>query len=91
MSDETLSQLVTEAIAANLSPLMKWLYGVFVTVVVGTSFVVGMVADVRSEIKEAKREASEARTLVDGLMKLVMLHDKQIGIYEDRSRKGGGE
>lgn len=91
MSDETLSQLVTEAIASNLSPLMKWLYGVFVAVVIGTAFVVGMVADVRTEIKEAKREAVEARALVDGLTKLVLLHDKQLGIYDDRNRKGGGE
>lgn len=95
MSDDTLSQLVTQAIAAsvgrNFGPILKWLYATFTGVIISTVFVVGMVYDVRAGIQEAKREAGEAKALVEKLSTLVLLHDKQIGIFDDRSRKGGSE
>jgi hypothetical protein len=91
MSDDTLSRLVTEAIAENLSPLLKWLYGVFASVIIGTAAVVGMVYTLIGDIKEAKRDAIEARESFEKLSPLVLLHDKQLGIYEDRNRKSGGE
>jgi hypothetical protein len=91
MSDETLTHLVTAAIAANLSPLLKWLYGVFLAVVLGTAFVVGMVYDVRSGIEEAKRNAEQARRAAEEMRGLVLAHDKSINILEFRATKGGGE
>jgi hypothetical protein len=91
MSDETLTHLVTAAIAENLSPLLKWLYGVFLAVVVGTAFVVGMVYDVKGGIEEAKRNAEQARKAAEEMRGLVLAHDKSINILEFRATKGGGE
>jgi uncharacterized membrane protein (DUF106 family) len=98
MSDETLSRLVIEAIAENLSPLLKWLYGVFASVILGTALLVGIHYEALHDIKmaqrlalEAKQEISEVKTSVEKVSTLVLLHDRQIGIYEDRSRKSGGE
>lgn len=94
MSDDTLSQLVTQAIAASVSrnfgPILKWLYATFTGVIIGTVFVVGMVYDVRSEVRDAKREATEAKSDAQNLRSLVLSHDRSIGILEDR-RKGGSE
>ena len=95
MSDDTLSQLVTEAIAHNLSPLLKWMYGTFGAVILGTAFVVGMVYDVRYGIIEAKHNASEAQATADKAMQstvdlraTVIGHDRDIAILKVRS---GGE
>lgn len=93
MSDDTLSQLVTQAIAEsvgrNFGPILKWLYATFTGVIIGTVFVVGMVYDVKAGIEESKRHAIEAKDAVSALRMMVTSHDRSIGILEDR-RKGGG-
>lgn len=62
MSEDTLSQLVADAIAHNISPLIRWLYAVFASVIAGTAFVVGLWADVRYGLVDVKRDASEAKS-----------------------------
>lgn len=85
MSDDTLSQLVAEAIARNIAPVVRWLYGTFASVIVGTIFVVGMVYDVRSSIEDAKREANNASEGVKDLRAVVNGHDRAITILETKA------
>ncbi len=95
MSDDTLSQLVADAIAANISPLVRWLYAVFAAVIVGTAFVVGMVYEVKFGITDAKREAGEAKAAASSAMQAttdlrttVTGHDRDIAVLKFQQ---GGE
>lgn len=90
MSDDTLSQLVTEAIRDNFHPILKWLYATFAGVIVGTAFIVGMVYDVKSGIESAKREASQATEGIKDLRAAVHVHDRDIAVLQSR-QKGGVE
>lgn len=92
MSDDTLSQLVAEAIAQNLKPLMGWAYAVFASVIVGTAFVVGMVYEVRGGIRDAQRDAAQAREAVGDLRATVTGHERSITVLDSWMKwKGGGE
>jgi len=96
MSDDTLSQLVADAIADAIakrtSAVLYWVYGVLVTIIGGTVWVVSMVHDVRGSIREAHREASEARTELAGLRATVILHERSITVLDSWMKwKGGGE
>lgn len=91
MSDDTLSQLVTQAIGANLSPVMKWLYATFATVIVGTAFVVGMVYDVHQGIKEATQSAAQANEAINALKPVVQKHESTLAVLQAlMGQKGGG-
>lgn len=87
MSDDTLSQLVAEAIRDNLAPIVKWLYATFAGVAVGTAFVVGMVYDVKSGIENAKRDAQEAKHSVGDLRATVHGHDRSIAVLEAKAKE----
>lgn len=94
MSDDTLSELVADAIAHNLSPVVKWLYAVFAAVIVGTAFVVGMVYEVKYGIIDAKREAGEAKAAAVSalgaaadLRVTVTGHDRDIAVL--KFQRGG--
>ena len=96
MSDDTLTQLVAEAIAQHLSPVVRWLYAVFAAVIVGTAFVVGMVYDVKYGITDAKRDAGDAKAtavsaiqLTTDLRAVVVGHDRDIAVL--KSQRGGQE
>lgn len=89
MSDDTLSQLVTEAIRDNFHPILKWLYATFAGVIVGTAFIVGMVHDVKSGIKEAQKEAHDAAELGKDLRATVIGHDRDIAVLKSHAGKGG--
>ena len=98
MSDDTLSQLVAEAISRNISPVVKWLYATFAGVIVGTAFVVGMVYDVkysidtaRREAADAQREAREAAEFGKDLRATVVGHDRDIAVIKSHISKSGGE
>lgn len=84
MSDDTLSQLIAEAIKRNISPVVKWLYATFAGVIVGTAFVVGMVYDVKYSIDTARREAAEAKASASDLRATVIGHDRSIAVLESR-------
>jgi len=87
MSDDTLSQLVAEAISQNISPLIKWLYATFAGVVVGTAFVVGMVYDVKYSIDGAKKDAAEAKAAATDLRATVIGHDRSIAVIESQIKR----
>jgi len=96
MSDDTLSQLIADAIAAHLAPVVKWLYAVFAGVIVGTAFVVGMVYDVKYSIVDAKRDADEAKAtalsaiqLTTDLRAVVVGHDREIAVLKIQNARGG--
>jgi hypothetical protein len=86
MSDDTLSQLVADAITRNIAPLVRGLWGTFGVVIVGTTFVVGMVYDVRQGITDAKREAAEAKQAAIKLQDTVIAHDRSIAVLESRNK-----
>ena len=86
MSDDTLTSLVTHAIADHLAPLVKWLYATFAAVIVGTAFVVGMVYDVKAGIEEAKREARSAGEGVKELRAAVISHDRDLAVLKSHSK-----
>lgn len=94
MSDETLTDLVAEAIAHNLSPVVRWLYAVFAAVIVGTAFIVGMVYDVKYGINDAKREAGAAQAAATtaiqastDLRATVISHDRDLAVL--KYQRGG--
>ena len=84
MSDDTLTSLITEAIGHNLSPLIRWLYGVFAAVIVGTAFVVGMVYDVKQGIHEAAKDATEAKSASINNKEAIQRHETRIAVLESR-------
>lgn len=91
MSDATLSKLVASAIAANLAPVVRWLYATFATVILGTAFVVGMVYDVKQGIKDAAKDAEKANTSISVLAPTVSTHASKIAVIEALlGQKGGG-
>jgi len=96
MSDDTLTQLIADAIAAHLAPVVKWLYAVFAGVIVGTVFVVGMVYDVKYSIVDAKRDASTALSAAlsatqatTDLRMTVNVHDREIAVLKIQNARGG--
>ena len=91
MSDDKLTSLVTHAIAEHLSPVVKWLYATFAGVICGTAFIVGMVYDVRTGIRDAQREAREASELGKDLRATVVGHDRDIAVIKSHIAKSGGE
>lgn len=95
MSDDTLSQLVADAIADAMAnrtaAVLKWAYAVLATVVAGTAWIVAMVHDVRGSIREAHREAGEARAALTELRGTVAGHERSITVLDSWMRwKGGG-
>lgn len=82
MSDDTLTTLITEAIARNLAPLLKWLYCVFGAVIAGTVFVVGMVYDVRQGIDNAATTANEAKVTSSENREAIHRHETRIAVLE---------
>lgn len=92
MSDAILSKLVASAIAANLAPVVRWLYATFATVILGTAFVVGMVYDVKQGIKDATKDAEKANTSIGVLAPTVSTHASKIAVIEALlGQKGGGQ
>ena len=89
MSDDTLTSIITAAIGRHLAPIIKWLYGVFAAVIAGTAFVVGMVYDVRQGIRDAAKDATEAKTASSNNQEAIHRHETRIAILE--SRRGGEE
>lgn len=95
MSDDTLSRLVAEAIAEAIAhrtaAVLKWAYAVLVAIVAGTAWIVAMVHDVRGSIREAHREASEARAELAEMRATVLGHGRSIAVLDSWMRwKGGG-
>ncbi len=84
MSDDTLTSLITEAIARNLAPLLKWLYCVFAAVIGGTVFVVGMVYDVRQGIDDASTTAKEAKVTGAENREAIHRHETRIAVLESK-------
>ncbi len=96
MSDDTLSELVADAIADAIAhrtaAVLTWAYAVLAAVVAGTVWIVTMVHDVRGSIREAHREAGEARAALTDLQVRVAGHERSIVVLDSWMKwRGGGE
>jgi hypothetical protein len=91
MSDDTLSQLVSDTIAHNLRPLLWAGWSAVLGIIVGTAMVVNTVNEVKAGIYEAKRNASEAQSTADraiqnatDLRATVIGHDRDIAVLKSQ-------
>jgi len=84
MSDDTLTTLITEAISRNLTPVLRGLWWVFGCVLTSTVFVVGMVYDVRQGIRDASKDATEAKASSADNREAIHRHETRIAILESR-------
>lgn len=96
MSDDTLSQLVADAIADAIkkrtAAVVYAIWGVLLSITAGTAYIVTLVSDVRGDIREAHREAADARASLVDLRATVIGHEKSITILQSwKEWKGGGE